>query len=355
MKLCVLVLVQYSQLIAVMKMLTLKLSHLVLILVVFGNFISMAVSAAEETPDLNKEDIQIEKSWQEGKVRFTDVEAIAESGARYKISPLPSDPESLAEFNALSSAEKKKYYIRRNSILASIIEKMDKEGQTRFLGRYAVISGRVIKFFKRDKSPNVKLNDTQQLVEIGKEQLQELIQKIESELWKSCRLISDVNVKGRLSLAVNGAIGMGLKQKGLILNWAFGVGYFRNEQTGDSYIEFFAIEERFHKAITYALPSYLGVKVSWLNWRNEKTIERTGSARGEGINMPAALPYIFRSKNEFSLATGVGVDAVDLIVPMQSFAQTYMTKWHRMYFRINFESKNPVYTCRKFYLSAVNH
>jgi hypothetical protein len=332
-----------------MKTSKLKTSRLLLLLVLLGNLFSVcAYSAEEPSADVTREDIQIEKVWQEGTVQFTETEAIAESGTRYKISPLPTDPELLAEFNTLSRAEMEQFYKRRNSILASIIEKMDKEGQSKFLGRYAVVKGRVIKFFKRDKTQGPSLKDTEQLVEIGKEELQELVRKVEAELWRSCKLISDVNVKGR-SLALNGAVGLGVKKTGMILNWAFGIGYFKNEQTGDSYLEFFAIQERFHKAFTYALPSYAGVKVSWLNWRNEKDIERFGTARGTGINMPTALPYIFRSPNEFSLATGMGIDAVDLIVPMQSFAQTYMTKWKRSHFRINFKSKDPVRMCRRFY------
>ncbi len=347
-----------------MKAKKLKLLYVLLIMAVVGNLFSISAHSAENSQDANlsqenidtvvtKDDIQIERVWQEGTVRFTETEAITESGQRYKISPLPTDPEMLAEFNSLSRAEMEQFYKRRNSILAGIIEKMDKEGQSKFLGRYAVLKGRVIKFFKRDKSPNIKLNDNEQLVELGKEELQELIKKVEAELWRSSRLISDVNVKGQ-SLALNGAIGMGLKKTGLMLNWALGIGYFRNEQTGDSYLEFFVIQERFHKAFTYALPSYAGVKVGWLNWRNEKQVERFGTARGVGINMPTALPYIFRSPGEFALATGMGVDALDLIVPMQSFAQTYMTKWRRSHFRINFKSKDPVRMCRGFYLSSVN-
>ena len=111
---------------------------------VVGNLFSISAHSAENSQDANlsqenidtvvtKDDIQIERVWQEGTVRFTETEAITESGQRYKISPLPTDPEMLAEFNSLSRAEMEQFYKRRNSILAGIIEKMDKEGQSKFL------------------------------------------------------------------------------------------------------------------------------------------------------------------------------------------------------------------------------
>lgn len=332
-----------------------KISFRFIILLTF-HCLAMAAENRSENDNIETDDFVIESVRDIQSIVFTDTTLTTVDNRVYKIQHLPEDPALLADFLALSAKEKEQYYQRRNSILKGLIEKMDREKSINFLGRYITYKGKVMKLAnrvvnfvtRRASTVNSTVEEPADYFKIGVQQIQELITKLEIELWKSSALIAEVNTPGR-SIGLNGAIGLGIRKKGGMLNWALGIGYFENKELKKNYVEFYLIQEKFAEAFTYAAPSYLGLRIAWLNWRNEKTMEISGNVYGEGRNMPAALPYMYRSKNEFSMVSGVGLDALDLVVPMQTFAQAYKTTWHRRHFRIYFNSRRSKLECSTFY------
>ncbi|MBL7544153.1 MAG: hypothetical protein JNL11_10065 [Bdellovibrionaceae bacterium] len=326
-----------------------------LFFVLVFSFFSLFASANENTDE-------IESVRKEGRVYFSDTEAITEKGDRYIIQDKPNDPELLAQFEAMSPTEQETFYRRRNEILAGIIDKAASDKQKNFLGRYTIIKDTVVKFVTRkNQSKNGKMTP-EDILQLGKDQVQSLITNIENELWRSSKVIGNTNVKGK-SFTITGAFGFGLDRTGFMQNWGLGIGYYKNELTGDKYTELFIIRERFQKTFTYMAAMFGGVRVGWLDWRSEKSVNwnnenetdwqhgkslRTkGTVNGTGVSLPLILPYIYRAQAELSMTTRLGVDLLDIPLPWQTMLQVYLTDTKKRYLRFNRPGRQSL--CRNFY------
>lgn len=300
--------------------------------------------------DSDVESIRSEEIFSFDKTRMT-----TSRGVIYTLRELPSDEAVKSEFLTLSPEAQEIFFKRRNSIIQGIIEKVDREKSTKMLGRFTSIRGKVIKF--KDKifgKTNQNVEDNGEIVnyqELGSKEIQNLVTTLENELFKSARLIANQDVRGR-SLALNIGLGFGLKSFGALLNFSLGIGYFENIQTGQKYIELFLISEKFNKALSFAAPVFAGAKVAWITMRNDKLNEQSGKTIGSSLTLPMAIPSIYRNQAELSISSNIGLDLLDVVIPMQTLAQSYNTTWKRWHYRIYLSSDRPTNACAKKYTQA---
>lgn len=301
-------------------------------------------------------DSDIESIRSEDIFSFDKTKMITSRGVTYYLRELPRDEEVKSEFLTLSPESQEIFFKRRNSILQGIIEKIDREKSTKMLGRFTSIRGKVIKLKDKlfGKSTESTENKTEIIdyQEIGTKEIQNLVTKLEGELFKSARLIANQDVKGR-SLALNIALGFGLKSFGALLNFSLGIGYFENIQTGQKYIELFLVSEKFKHALSFAAPVFTGAKVAWLTMRNDKLNETKGKTMGNSLTLPMAIPSIYRNQAELSISSSLGIDFLDIFIPMQTLAQSYNTTWKRWHYRIYLSTPRPTKTCLKKYTQNI--
>lgn len=266
-----------------------------------------------------------------------------ENGQIYNLTELPLSEEVKKSFYSLSTEEQNLFYQNRVNILKPIIQGLDGGKKKQFIGKLLVFKNRILKITKKQNEIDLE-NESMTL---GKEKLQELVDLIDAALWDGCVVLSKVNQKGK-SISLTATLGGGFKKTGKILGLSLGVGYYKDIQSGKTIIEFFFTKDSFRKAHTYALPSFVGVRVNWLSWRNSTGVF-DNIIQGKGYSFPLWLPKLYVSPNEIHIASRFGIDLVDLLIPMQTAAQFYEINWSKKVYLKDLVNKNR---CLELYKQA---
>ena len=267
------------------------------------------------------------------------------NNSTYLLSVLPKSNVLADQFRSMSAAEQASFYENRLKIIRPILEGLSTQKKKQFLGKMIVFQDRILRVFKKSKETFSSIELSNQ--EIGKAEIQRLIEKLDETLWESCMVLAKVNQKGK-SISLSILLGAGVLKKGKLLGASLGIGFFQDINTGKRYLEFFYTKDYFDKAYTYALPTFIGVKVNWLNWRYKPEKSDINNI-GKGYSFPMWFPKLFTSPNEFQMTSKFGIDFVDLIIPFQTIAQFYETSWKRHVFRTNLNFKK-LNLCNKFYI-----
>lgn len=274
--------------------------------------------------------------------KYTPDQVIMPSGRTFILQSEPSGEAQIETYNQLSDADKTIFFQNRNKIIGSILSKIDSDKKMNLLGKMIILKDKLVsyKLKLRGAKNTTEQNAELDKMKLGQEQVQKIVSVIDSKLWDQAKVVAKVNAKGK-QFAVNGNFGFGIFKKGRLLNWSLGIGYYYNEETQKRYLEFFAVQEKFVEATTYAAPAFLGVRINWINWRNEDP-NNLSVNEGKGTYLPAALPNIYINPNELQILSGLGIDFLDFVVPMQTFAQSYEVTWKRYSKRydINYSGKN---------------
>lgn len=316
-----------------------KKNDLFSILIVFFSLTLWVYSGYAQTVDTDQEvevfQIDNQNNDYKTKISINDT-------SEYKLKYLPDSPELLEKFQSLSQQEQDAFYQKRYEILKPIILGLDTKNKKYLIGKVLVIKNKLVRVFKKKS----EIKDLGEVDNLAKDKIQEFVDKIDLLLWDSSLVLANANQKGK-SIALTTMFGAGVKDSGYIFGLSIGIGLYKDLASGKTKVEFFYTKDKFSKAHSYALPTFIGIRVNWLSLRNSTDFARMFTeVKGKGYSLPLWLPKVYLSPSSFEIASRFGVDLFDLLVPMQTAAQYYEVEWKRHSFQKNFSS------CARFYMGS---
>lgn len=263
---------------------------------------------------------------------------VLETGQVYKLSETPKNLEIREKFLNMKNEDKEQFYANRIKIMKPIVQGLEGKKKTQFIGKLIIFKNKILRINKQDNSSNIILGAEK----MGRDKIQQLVDLLDSALWEGCLALAKVNEKGK-SISITITLGAGFKKIGKLFGFSLGIGFYEDIQTGKRIVDFFYTKDSFDKAHTYALPSFVGVRVNWMNWRNSLGVAN-GEINGKGYSFPLWLPKLYVSPSEIQIASRFGIDILDLLIPFQTAAQFYEVNWVKKSFQPDINNK-----CEKFY------
>lgn len=250
------------------------------------------------------------------------------NGARLAIAQLPTDPDSLAAYQALTETEKLRFLERRQDMIASVVKYMTfpktlggikwfknqivrvREVTNRtgalinWVGRHLhlVQSGQPSENFL-EKTPEVKAAP-ETITELGIKALSEIVQVMDHELWKDAPLIARSRKTG-WTFYLGGSVGMGIGKTGFYKANAIELDIDYDYEKQEKEINIYLGRQEFKNSVfVFELHMIFGAL------KRHATGVVSESAKTEVTALPLVVGYR-RSSEQVALGLASGISLID--------------------------------------------